>query len=179
MKHIIILINLFLIALIVAPATAQADTLSDKSEKLVSILSPFIGDFEGDHEEMKLNAHFNARWNQTKTAMFFTWTSNLKESKKKVIQIYGVGVLDKDEKVVWHLHGSDGSKIDMKLVKHKKGKYEFQMSGSTPSGTLYEEVYWELMDNGDFDHVITKKVVGGIPQKAFGFILKKKLNKKR
>ena len=67
----------------------------------------------------------------------------------------------------------------MKLVKHKKGKYEFQMSGSTPSGTLYEEVYWELMENGDFDHVITKKVVGGIPQKAFGFILKKKLNKKR
>ena len=84
MKHIIILINLFLIALIVAPAAAQADTLSDKSEKLVSILSPFIGDFEGDHEEMKLNAHFNARWNQTKTAMFFTWTSNLKESKKKL-----------------------------------------------------------------------------------------------
>ena len=111
--------------------------------------------------------------------MFFTWTSNLKESKKRVIQIYGVGVLDKDEKVVWNLNVSDGSKIDMKLVKHKKGKYEFQMSGSTPSGIIYEEVYWELMKNGDFDHVITKKVVGGISQKAFGFILKKKLNKKR
>ena len=130
MKHIIALINLFSIALIVAPATAQADTLSDKSEK-------------------------------------------------KVIQIYGVGVLDKNGKVVWHLHGADESKMDMKLVKHRKGKYEFEMSGSTPSGNLYEEVYWELMENGDFDHVITKKVVGGTPQKAFGFILKKKLNKKR
>jgi hypothetical protein len=164
---------LLLIVCLVAPGLLKGDTLSARSDKLVKVLSPFIGKFEGSHEGVKLNATFDAHWNRTKTAMFFTWTSEW-EDGTEASQIFGTCILNQKGNIVWHLTGSDGSKIEMNLVKSKKGKFEFVMTGSTPVGTLYEEVYWQLLDNGDFDHVITKKAINGTEQEAFGFVLKKK-----